>query len=240
MALPDIVVPVREGAANQQLRYALRSWVANVPHRRVWVVGYKPAWLTGVEHIRTHQAGKTKYQNTTQAVRVACEHPEVSSKFLLCNDDFFVMRPQPAAFPVFHRGPVSLVEKYYAGRGHGKYLKGLRETRDLLVKLGHENPASYELHVPLPVQKAGMLRALEMGKGLEVVHKRTLYGCLSRLGGTRMRDVKVLNRAPRDFTTQAFLSTMPDSFTNGAVGRYIRAAFREPCRYETRTRVRSR
>ncbi|WP_369387921.1 hypothetical protein AB5J72_10155 [Streptomyces sp. CG1] len=165
--LPDIVVPVRDGVANQQLRYALRSWAAHLPHRRVWIVGYRPPWAVNVRHIRTQQTG-TKYQNTTAAMRAACEHPDVSSTFLYCNDDFFVMRPQTEPFPVFHRGPVRDVEAYYATRGNGQYIRGLRETRDLLVSLGHEDPVSYELHVPLPVAKDGMLHALDVGRHLDV------------------------------------------------------------------------
>ncbi|MGC5412576.1 hypothetical protein ACPXCX_54350, partial [Streptomyces sp. DT225] len=74
--------------------------------------------------------------------------------------------------PVLHRGPVRGVEAYYATRGNGSYLQGLRETRDLLVGLGHRDPLSYELHVPLPVTKAGMLHALDIGRHLPVLHKR--------------------------------------------------------------------
>ena len=229
---PDIVVPVREGPVNQQLRYALRSWAANLPHRRVWLVGYRPPWTAGVEHIPTRQTG-TKYRNTTVAVRAACEHPEVSDPFLLCNDDFFVMRPVES-MPVLHRGPVAEVEAYYVTRGSGAYLRGLRETRDLLVSLGHTDPLSYELHVPLPVDKAGMMKALDAGRHLDVVHKRTLYGNLAGLGGERIADVKILHRAPRFDRDARFLSTMPDSFTHGHVGAHIRRVFTRPCAYEVR------
>ncbi|MFD4855154.1 hypothetical protein [Streptomyces atratus] len=231
----DIIVPVREGAANESLRYALRSWAVNLPHRRVWLVGYRPPWADNVEHIPTRQTG-TKYRNTTAAMRTVCEHPEVSDTFLWANDDFFTMRRQES-MPVYHRGPVRDVEAYYATRGNGAYLRGLRETRDLLVSLGHEDPLSYELHLMLPVSKAGMLNALEIGRHLDVLHKRSFYGNLEKIGGTQMRDVKVLHRAPRTFDTSTpFLSTMPDSFTNGAVGRFIRDAFPQPCRYEARRR----
>lgn len=228
--LPDIVVPVRQDPINGQLRYALRSWVANLPHRRVWIAGYRPPWLTGVRHLPTPQNG-TKYRNTTLAVRAACEHPDVSDEFLLCNDDFFVMEPIDR-MPVLHRGPISEVIHNYTRRGYnGRYVRGMRETRDLLVGLGYGEPLSYELHVPLPVVKAGMLHALEVGAGLDVLHKRTAYGVLNELGGERIADVKVLTRHgfPKD---SGFLSTMPDTFAAGAVGRHIRAAFPQPCRYE--------
>ncbi|MFF4755556.1 hypothetical protein [Streptomyces sp. NPDC001270] len=230
MDAPDIVVPVRETAVNEQLRYALRTWTANLPYRKVWVVGYRPTWLRNVEHIPTVQLG-TKYENTTLAVRAACEHPDVADRFLLMNDDFFVMQRQ-TEMPLLHRGPVREVERLYAARANEDYLSGMRQTRDLLISLGYEDPLSYELHVPLPVEKAGMLEALNVGRHLPVVHKRTLYGTLAGLGGRRIEDVKVLHRGPR-FSHGPFLSTMHDAFANGMVGRHIRTAFSRPSHYES-------
>lgn len=234
VAAVDLVVPVREERNATQLRYALRSWAAHIPHRRVWLVGYRPPWAVDVWHIPTRQMG-TKYQNTTAAVRAVCEHPDVTEEFVLMNDDFFVMQPQPDGVPVYHRGPVAEVERYYAARGNGKYLRGLRETRALLAELGHPEPLSYELHVPLPATKSGMLHALDVGRHLDVLHKRTMYGVLNGIGGTRMEDVKILHRAPRGYgPDMPFLSTMPDSFAHGHVGQFIRRAFPEPCAYERR------
>ncbi|MEU6594249.1 hypothetical protein ABZ923_34440 [Streptomyces sp. NPDC046881] len=230
----DLVVPLREAPSNQQLRYALRSWVANLPHRHLWIVGYKPTWLGGVRHIPTRQTG-TKYQNTTVAMRAACEHPDVSETFLYANDDMFVME-RLDAMPVLHRGPVREVEPYYVARASGSYLRGMRETRDLLVDQGFADPLSYELHVPLPVSKAGMLKALDIGRHLTVLHKRTAYGVLNEIGGERIEDVKVLHRGPRFDRSTPFLSTMPDSFAHGEVGRVIRSRFPMPSDYELRRR----
>ncbi|MFI7467419.1 hypothetical protein [Nonomuraea sp. NPDC049646] len=237
MGLPDLVIPVRQGQFNEQLRYALRSMDAHLPHRRVWIVGHRPAWLTGAEHIPTEQRG-SKYANTTAAVRAACEHDGVAERFLLCNDDFFIMRPHPEGMPVLHRGPVRQVEEYYAARASGAYLRGMRETRELLAELGHPEPLSYELHVPLPVDKTGMLHALDAGRGLDVLHKRTLYGNLAGLGGRQADDVKVLVRGPKFPRDSHWLSTMPDTFASGHVGAFIRERFPHPSRYEARGRRR--
>ncbi|MET9040899.1 hypothetical protein [Streptomyces mirabilis] len=157
----DLVVPVREGPSNQQLRYALRSWEENLPHRHVWIVGYKPAWLNGVNFIPTRQTG-TKYANTTHAMRLACEHPEISETFLYANDDMFVME-RLDEMPVLHRGPLREAESYYAGRASGSYLRGMRETRDLLVDDGYPDPLSYELHVPLQITDLFGLASGDLG-----------------------------------------------------------------------------
>ncbi|WP_328643530.1 hypothetical protein [Streptomyces canus] len=226
----DLVVPVRQGAVNTQLRYALRSWAAHLPHRRVWLIGYRPPWVEGTYYLSTPQTG-TKYVNTTRAVAAACRSRSVSDPFVLLNDDFFVMEPLPDGVPVLHRGPVRDVEAYYADRGNGSYLQGLRDTRDLLVSLGHEDPVSYELHVPLVVHKEGMRHALDVGRRLPVLHKRTAYGNLAGIGGDQVQDVKVMWRGPQ-FPAGPFLSTLPDAFDNGMVGAHIRRTFAEPSPYE--------
>jgi hypothetical protein len=227
--VPDLVVPVREAAVNEQLRYALRSWAACLPHRHVWVAGYRHTWLTGgVGHIATRQDG-TGYMATTAAMRAACEHPQVSDPFIWANDDTFVMRPLPDGMPVLHRG---LMRELLAARaGHsGPYVEAMRGTYAWLTARGYE-PLSYDLHVPLPVAKAGMLRALEEGRGHDA-HKRTVYGVLNAIGGEQIEDVKVMYRGPRFPKESAFLSTLPDAFCNGAVGQFIRHRFHRPCRYE--------
>ncbi|MGJ3558831.1 hypothetical protein ACR6C2_07580 [Streptomyces sp. INA 01156] len=63
----------------------------------------------------------------------------------------------------------------------------MQETRDLLVDQGCPDPLSYELHVPLPVEKTPMLHALDTGRHLDVLHKRTAYGNLAEIGGSRSR-----------------------------------------------------
>lgn len=225
---PDWVIPVRVGEPAEELRYALRSIAAHAPHGRIWLVGYRPAWARGVEHIATRQIG-SKYRNTTAAVRAACEHPEVSDPFVLANDDMFVMAPLER-IPVWHRGLVEDVEAYYARRANGHYLRGMRETRGLLYRLGVPRPVSYEVHVPMPVGKAGMLAALEAGAALDVLHKRTLYGNLAHIGGLHVSDVKVLH-AGRVQPRGPFLSTLPLSWRGGA-GRLVRERFPERCGFE--------
>ncbi|GAA5048263.1 hypothetical protein GCM10023336_14230 [Streptomyces similanensis] len=61
----------------------------------------------------------------------------------------------------------------------------------------------------------GALGALGYGRQVEALHQRTLFGNLAQIGGERMRDVKVMHSRPRFDRSTPFLSTMPDSLTNG-------------------------
>jgi hypothetical protein len=226
---PDIVYVVRPGERNEQLRYSLRSLV-NVPHRRVWIAGHCPRWVRGVGRIPV-PAQATKYAGSTANLRAAVNHPQVSEEFAYFNDDFFAMTPVEA-LPVLHRGPVERVEAYYASRGRGLYLQGLRDTKALLADLGHPAPLSYELHVPMPMTKTRVREMLEVGGHLPVLHKRTLYGVMHGVGGSKIPDPKILTRSPRFPHDSPFLSTMPDTFASGAVGAFIRGKLARPGPYE--------
>jgi hypothetical protein len=60
-----------------------------------------------------------------------------------------------------------------------------------------------------------------------------VYGNLAALGGEFAEDVKIAWRRPQGFgPDSALLSTMPDAFANGHVGKFIRGRFGERCRYE--------
>jgi hypothetical protein len=229
MAVPDIVYPVRPGNTNQELRYSLRS-LAHLPHGRVWIAGHRPPWVRGVGHIPMPPQA-TKYLGSTANLRAAVEHPDVAEAFILMNDDFFVMIPVKEV-PVLHRGPVDRVEAYYASRGRGLYLQGLRDTKALLADLGYPAPLSYEVHVPMPMTKTRAREALKVGGHLPVLHKRTLYGVMHRVGGRQISDPKILTRSPRFLRESVFLSTMPDTFARGVVGHFIRERFPAPGPYE--------
>lgn len=221
----DIVIPVRAGDDNEELRYAIRSFEENLPHRRIVIAGHKPSWLHNVLHIPTRQR-TSKYRNATGNIVAACRHPDVSDDFILANDDFFVMHPVQY-IPAVHRGLIEDVERYYAARvRENRYLQGMRATRRHLVKLGVVNPLSYELHVPMVINKRKFLEIFRVG-----LHNRTLYGNLAGIGGERLRDPKVI-AAGAGFSKHArFLSTM-DSSWRGHIGDYVKAQFPKPSSYE--------
>jgi len=226
----DVVYVVGPQKRSDELRFSLRALAAHVPHDRVWIVGHMPRWARGVEHIPRAQFS-TKYQNSTANLRAACEHSKVSDEFVYMNDDFFTMRPVDQ-IPVLHRGPVAEVA---ARTPDGKYKRGALATARALRALGVAEPLSYELHIPMVIDKAKMLDALgrPQVRGIPVVHKRTLYGNLAGIDGEQAADVKVHSAsqtAPGD--DPLFISTNSGAFTDGPVGRLIREAFPDPCRYE--------
>jgi hypothetical protein len=227
--LPDIVYIVRPGDRNHELRYSVRSLV-NLPHGRVWIVGYKPTWLEGAEVIEVRSQGHVKHSNAKANLRAACEHPEVSEAFYYFNDDFFVMQSMET-LPVFHRGTVTEVIAGYASRS--AYIQYMEQTRDLLIERGIAEPLSYELHAPMLVSKHGMIEALALCSDPQH-QERTIFGNLQHIGGERVDDYKVYGR-DGNWQEWPFISTEDSVFRAYPVGHYIREQFPDPSPYEVET-----
>lgn len=231
MALPDIVYRVRPGDNNDELRYSLRSVAKNLPHRRVWMVGHKPAWTSDlVRHIpgdRVQGKWRAIYDNVVRA----CEHPDISERFLLVDDDVYMIQPVDQTMPMWHLG--SLEDRLAAiskRRGpDGDWQETLRVTIDYLQRKGVEHPISYEVHAPMLFDKSVALPLLrEAWETGAPVQARSVYGNLANVGGERHPDTKVVQG--RNLTTPDVLSTTDASLRN--LRHHLEAAFPNPCRYE--------
>jgi len=230
----DVVYVVGHGGTHEELRYSLRS-LANIAHGNVWIVGHKPPWVGNVGHVPTPQHS-TKWRNTTRAVYEACRSDEISATFSLWNDDFFAL--ERTTIPNWHRGPVEPSRQALArpvrARRRRSHRDGQAATYDLLVRWGHERPLNYELHVPMKIRSELMLEVLDRSASanIEVLHKRTLYGNVAKVGGRRHDDPKITSLTATWSDRQRWVSTFDRSFADGKVGRHLRARFPDPSPYE--------
>jgi hypothetical protein len=236
MAHPDVVYVVRPGDVNEELRYSLRS-LRNVPHGRVFMVGHTPPWVRNVESVDVKQIG-SKWKNSTKNMYTACVHPEISDDFIYMNDDMFVLQPISRVGPM-NRGPIDEVIAEYRSRLSGltsrrRYLMGMQDTALLLQREGFKRSEilSYELHVPMMVNKQIMTDAIKLGWSLPVLHKRTVYGNLAKLGGIRVLDVKVCEERPSWSPQWPFISTDDKSFRSHPAGEHVRSRLQGPSEYE--------
>ena len=222
MGLPDVVY-LCGPRVGDELRYSLRSLV-NLPHRQVWLAGHIPKWVRDVGTIPVKQHPAKKWHNQNANLLAAASHPEVSERFVLFNDDFFVMEPVDEV-PVWHRGPFTdaLLARFASPRS-GNYGHRMRETADLIGR----DQYSYELHVPLPMVKWKTKITVESMP--EDLLFRSIYGSDWQIGGVEHEDVKV--KADDRRPDGPFVSTSDTSFRSRPVGKRIRRQFREPGRYE--------
>lgn len=228
MSAPDVVYICKPDAENEELRYSLRS-LKNLPHSRVFIVGGCPPWVRNVEIIPT-ALGRDKQVTAQRNLWVACTSPEISDPFIVFNDDFYVMQPIEE-LPSLNMGPMPAVIASHAPGG--SYRRAMERTYDLMLELGTIDPVSFEMHIPMLIEKTGMLLALSLGKDIHGVHNRTLYGNLMGIESEESSDVKVYSRTKgRDFERETFLSTGDRSFLYHPAGRYIRERFPDPGLYE--------
>ncbi len=232
----DVVYIIKAGESNEELRHSLRS-LANIPVRRVWMVGYRPKWVQEtVGYIPVIQRGQ-KNQNTWHNWRAMAASPELPDRFVLMNDDFFVMRPI-AAVPAYHRGNLDVMIDWYAQQRLNSWRSRAVSTR-VLLRAVHPDAElySYELHLPMLIDKPMLARALDhlahaRRAPAEHYNKRTWYGNYAQIGGSKVDDVKAMGgKAGMPTTDLPFLSTSPHSWA-GLVGGTLRRVFAGPSPYE--------
>lgn len=232
----DVVYIVRPGDANEELRYSLRS-LANLPHRKVWIVGHTPNWVTGVESIpgNVFDAKRRGQWNVVDNLRLAALHVD-ADRFVVMNDDIFLMT-HPDLSPLYR---TSLSR--HIGASIGWWRDTLEVTYAYLVSLGIDEPLSYELHRPVLMERDKLLEITRLALGWQTKYPpqwRTLYGNLYKVGGASAVDGKVnrLGTKRPDLTALDVLSTQESTFRSHEAGKHIRATFTDPSPYEDPTVV---
>lgn len=231
----DIVIPVKTSIINEELRYTLRSIDKNMPSRKVWLIGYKPDWVHGVEFVQVSGSVSNKYRNVAASIRTACQTPAISDDFLLFNDDFFVLKPVSSHID-FKRCSIADSIIRLSAFGPGTYLDSLKLTGDILQQMGVDDPADYGLHIPITYNKQRWLKAwrlqLEHNPDKKPVHMRTIYGNLYDLAKDFMEDIKISDLTGEPTGDETYLSVNDTSFVQGKIGDYIREQFSDPCKFE--------
>jgi hypothetical protein len=219
----DLVYICKDGD-NEELRYSIRSAVANLPHDNIWVFGGKPDWYIG-NHVRLKQ-NTNKYDNARANISAICRNQDVSEDFVLMNDDFFTIRPVNNIVN-HHRG--TLQEHMDMIKVSLGYRAMLEETQGVLEYLGYEDPLSYELHIPMVMNRQKLSKVIKT-LGLW----RSLYGNMHNVGGERHDDVKIHNHVTLDRIMNSplpFMSTNDETFA-GVLDSYLKEAFPVPSKYE--------
>ena len=221
----DLVYICRDGD-NEELKYSIRSAVANLPHDNIWVVGGKPDWYTG-KYLAAPQTG-SKDVNIKNNMLFAISSPEVSESFILMNDDFFIIKE------------IDHVENYYDGYLHNKANKLLNDQRGnpyadkvnktflyLAKLLKTTNILNYDTHVPMIVEKEKLFNVLKH-PGLP----RSIYGNLYAIGGKQLKDVKFFKTDNDiDINDLIYVSTEDNGF-NLLYEKVLKDMFPYPSQYE--------
>jgi hypothetical protein len=186
----DFVYICKDGN-NEELRYSIRSVVQSFPDSKIWVVGGKPSWYTG-NYIEVNQ-NLSKYRNAIENLKALCNSEDISDKFVLMNDDFYIIK-NIDSIKDYHGG--LLLEKinlYQKLNSNSNYTRKLAATYKKIKSLGIENPLDYELHIPMVMEKEKLKQTLQHNYQFLW---RSIYGNVFNVGGEQMEDVKVYVKGP--------------------------------------------
>ena len=228
----DVVYICKDGD-NEELRYSIRSVIKNLPHDKIWVVGGKPDWYGG-DYINVSQQ-RSKYTNARNNLKAICEEERISDSFVLMNDDFYIIN-KISSVPYMYAGTLSdkIDERENIFTGN-TYTTLLRKTLGSLSRRKKTVILDYELHVPMVMEKKRLEKVLKLS-GLW----RSVYGNIFDVGGVKVRDVKVYNKADKlynnsydiDNLEYDYLSSNDDSFET-VKEKVLGRKFDQPTIYES-------
>lgn len=229
MSQSDVVYLVRPGDDNEELRYSLRSLEQNFKPSVVAIVGHTPKWVTGVRRIDGNSAGNP-HANVYQNVQIACWDNSLTDEIIIMNDDFYFTEPVDE-IPSWYRETLDehLANNYV--RLHGGWWKeSLELTKTCLQSYLIAEPLSYELHVPVKINRRCMAEVLERFALVNPENPpqwRTLYGNMKDIPATKHSDVKAYGRSD---VTKPFMSSEDGSWIRS--GKAIREMFPNKSKYE--------
>ena len=218
----DLVYIVKVGDKNEDLRYSLRSVAKFVPHDKIWIVGYKPKWVTNVNYLPVSQSGN-KWQNSVNNILAACNCKDISDDFVLMNDDFFAIKPiddLKESINVCLGLLDTTIASYNGKKANSPWKKGFFYVDSLLKQLKIEGPYyNYESHTPLLINKTNYLTVMKLKlvqdfmKTNKVLHKRSLYRNIDKINSkTLLTDVKI--NTDRDVSNKSKICDWLSVFDN--------------------------
>ena len=236
MALPDLAYLVHE-ADNELLRYSLRSIAAHADgtYRKVWIVGVKPSWATGVEHIALEQAGE-KFADIRAKLTALTSDRRVAADVVVMNDDHMALGP--VSWGATHLGPTAkfIAEK---GRPRNSWWEAMRVTAEWMSARGHGDILCYAGHVPLMYSKAKLRALLAEYPTTQRLLDVGLYPEAGSGGVGELALNSKIGPGVDEFLSKIDDSRMPGwvstndaGWAEGMVGGFIRGMFREPSKFE--------
>lgn len=237
VAAPDLVYVVRPGDDNEELRYSLRSVVANAPHGNVWLVGTVPAWVKGVKEIPLTPQPE-KFANQRQSLHAVTARRDLSNPFVLMNDDMFIMEPI-SGWQTWH---LDTIEDHWGGPiGNvdpgNPWLHAVWQTYKWMQGEGYPDPLYYENHTPLLFDKGKLAAVLSRYPHDRPFVVNGTYPITGAGGEGQWGANAKVNPGGEYFSFEhldlgmPYLSSEDETF-KGILGDAIRARFPEPSQYE--------
>lgn len=172
--MKSIVIPYIKTKNDTDLRFCLRSIEKYMPGE-VFIIGYRPDWLTNVTHI-PYQDGHKKQENIRGKILAACGDERVSDPFCFTNDDIYIL------------SPIIDLPYYYDGCLSKEPEKGAKPLCEALRTKGYETK-NFDFHAPIIYEKEKFKEAMSHFGGSYVI--KSAYCNYHRIEGVEIRDLKI-------------------------------------------------
>lgn len=234
----DVVIPYKNEGSDLELRYTLRGIAKYLPHRNVFILGDLPDWVTNVYHIPRKEIATSSFDDVNKMVMQACQDERISDDFTFFNDDIFCLEPIKS-IPDYYLGTLDEDHKRRRKK-HGpanRWSMGTLRTMQFIQQLGIKEPLSYEVHMPMIMNKQKRLEVAKIIDGKftqdSPLFARSIYGNLYSVNSEFKADVKFVGRGDGFDLKSPYLSTLQTRFVDSKVGKHIMFKLNEKCRYES-------
>lgn len=237
-----LILPVRPGDMNEELRYALRSWETNLHMDGdlfLMTVGHRPKWLKPDHHVsgnRHKSVALAVWDNVLLGTEQALKSGYAEKNALYMNDDFFCLDPVGCVLPVKRNVSLAKQFEHYPENSTLWWPQSLRLTGAFLAEQGFPGCDSYEAHRPLIASPSAMYNALmEWNETSQhwttdtVPQWRTVYGVLNQVKAYPVIDAKLGSGKATGIGTP-WISTSDHSWRRYAMS--IKKRFQKPSRWE--------
>lgn len=228
----DLVIPYTKNPDDGlELRFSLRSLERNLPQiRRVYVLGYKPSWITNVIHIPFNDIPGRKSYSIYRKLLHACSIGDLSDDFIYTTDDVYLLKPLgPGGFKYWYSG--TLKDERDRARS------GYRDILNASIELLGPNALNYDIHAPVIINKEAFGAANFGGWNKDVIIKSTYCSQANLMPDEYMEDLKFRSiSTPQEIRAaingRLFFST--DSYTLQInMPQVLRELFPGKSRFET-------
>lgn len=156
----DLVIPLHAHSDNDflDLRYALRSFDLHLNPSKVYLIGGKPKWVKGIEHIEATDHPDTVFREANIFNKLLLYPGE--GEFIYGSDDNYLLKPFVEEYPY----DMLLANKLYTMGRFSTYQKTIANTLRLFPK-----SQNFDGHAPTTMRKDVLMR-------MRAVQWQTPYG----------------------------------------------------------------
>ena len=226
----DIVYILKNDISSEELKYSLRSVCENFPYRKIIFIGGCPSDLVPDVYIPHLQTGSSKWEKVRSSMIKVLKDERITDEFFLFNDDFFVLSKQKQDFVNFANGTLEkrITDLQKNVGFSSSYGRQLTTIKTFLMRQGKDT-VNFALHLPFLVDKKKALELMKKYPKIEMF--RSFYANMLEVPYVSHKDVKIYDLESLPLFSD-YLSTTDKSFSDGAVGAWIRKRFSKPCKYE--------